>query len=766
MSVFYLYYKLDQTVNPNTIGTNIATLAVRQISGSTGDGTSPNVLQNSSSAYFAEIFAIYGVDEANQLFIPDGFFTTVTGAITTLSRYYLITGISSDLKMYADPSTSSTLIATTSNITYIYGGGGLRSWPTTLLSQSCLKQFTQVSITNGNSYFIRYDVFNTTDNTIMGSGTISSIKNPSPIIDITPTTFYTNSSYFLLNFMGMSGNGTNLITAGSDVITNGNPDIRFNFIGSCTSLRYWAGTKIGAGIPGGTNVGLWVNAIAGNIQQLVIDLDYNGGPIGLPDVASGNGTNIINTTYLPAYTHLYGSFSAQINSLLLPAHINTYERLGDGLGNIKNSTLTLGCNQDLLDGTAAQGSAADKKIINVACTTLIITCNTSRLLMRRGKINSNTSIYYTYYAEPVTTIDGVIFSGNQNLSISNIYNPVANYTATSSDNTFPISELTGTTNSATGTTNSATSGEFITGNTFIKTSGAKNSCSVENQISNFNTLTELKNFTYNITPGFTFKSSLNNNNTSVTSITLGSNISQIQANTFSGCTSLRLFFMNSYSLINPPIGTPLGSNSLLGTNISAEGYNNLYMVQGFTPSQLRVAGLNVVCFNENTKIMCLVDGQEKELLIQNIRNGVLVKTLRSGYKPVCMIGTSQMYNPGTNERFTDRLYICKKEKYPELNEDLIITGCHSILVDDITAVQREKIMKQMKDIYVTEGKYRLNANLDDRAEPYNCAGKFNIYHIALENEFYIKNYGVYANGLLVESCSKRYLKELSNMRLL
>ena len=25
------------------------------------------------------------------------------------------------------------------------------------------------------------------------------------------------------------------------------------------------------------------------------------------------------------------------------------------------------------------------------------------------------------------------------------------------------------------------------------------------------------------------------------------------------------------------------------------------------------------------------------------------------------------------------------------------------------------------------------------------------------------NYGIYANGLLVETCSKRYLKELSNM---
>jgi hypothetical protein len=42
----------------------------------------------------------------------------------------------------------------------------------------------------------------------------------------------------------------------------------------------------------------------------------------------------------------------------------------------------------------------------------------------------------------------------------------------------------------------------------------------------------------------------------------------------------------------------------------------------------------------------------------------------------------------------------------------------------------------------------------------------NIYHIALENDDPYMNYGIYANGLLVESCSKRYLKELSKMRIL
>jgi hypothetical protein len=40
-----------------------------------------------------------------------------------------------------------------------------------------------------------------------------------------------------------------------------------------------------------------------------------------------------------------------------------------------------------------------------------------------------------------------------------------------------------------------------------------------------------------------------------------------------------------------------------------------------------------------------------------------------------------------------------------------------------------------------------------------------IWHIALENDDYYMNYGIYANGLLVESCSKRYLKELSKMEI-
>jgi hypothetical protein len=49
---------------------------------------------------------------------------------------------------------------------------------------------------------------------------------------------------------------------------------------------------------------------------------------------------------------------------------------------------------------------------------------------------------------------------------------------------------------------------------------------------------------------------------------------------------------------------------------------------------------------------------------------------------------------------------------------------------------------------------------------YETPGTYTIYHLALEHDDYYYNYGIYANGLLVETCSKRYLQELANMELI
>jgi hypothetical protein len=153
-------------------------------------------------------------------------------------------------------------------------------------------------------------------------------------------------------------------------------------------------------------------------------------------------------------------------------------------------------------------------------------------------------------------------------------------------------------------------------------------------------------------------------------------------------------------------------------------------------------------------------------MVQDIRKGDLVKTLNHGYVPVNMIGKTKMYNSGDSSSGQNKLYVCSVDKYPELIEDLIITGCHSILENEMSEKQRYTTIELLGRIMVTDNKYRIMAFLDDRAVPYTEEGVFTIWHIALDHTDYYMNYGIYANGLLVETCSKRYLKELSGMTLI
>ena len=173
-----------------------------------------------------------------------------------------------------------------------------------------------------------------------------------------------------------------------------------------------------------------------------------------------------------------------------------------------------------------------------------------------------------------------------------------------------------------------------------------------------------------------------------------------------------------------------------------------------------------LCFKEGSKILCLIDGVETYVPIETMTPGTLVKTALSGYKKVELIGFSKVYNPGNDTKSIHHLVKCTPAKYPELTEDLILTGAHSILVDDISDKQRADLQELMGDIFVTGNKYRLMACVDDRSEPYDEEGLFTIWHFALEHEKYTLNYGVYANGLLVETSSLRMMKEFSGMTLL
>jgi len=174
------------------------------------------------------------------------------------------------------------------------------------------------------------------------------------------------------------------------------------------------------------------------------------------------------------------------------------------------------------------------------------------------------------------------------------------------------------------------------------------------------------------------------------------------------------------------------------------------------------------CFLEGTKILCYIDNEEKYIPIEQMKEGTLVKTPLNGYVAVNTIGHSKIYNPADKLRGENRLYKRTKDTYPELIEDLIVTGCHSILVEDdrITPEIREKTKELFKhEIMLTDKKIRLLTCLDDLAEPYEEEGVFTIWHFALEHFDDYMNYGVWANGLLMETCSINMMRQYSGLEL-
>jgi hypothetical protein len=170
-----------------------------------------------------------------------------------------------------------------------------------------------------------------------------------------------------------------------------------------------------------------------------------------------------------------------------------------------------------------------------------------------------------------------------------------------------------------------------------------------------------------------------------------------------------------------------------------------------------------ICFARDSLLLCMNPARNREeaVAIQDLRKGDLVCTLRNGYVKVHAVGTNMIWNPDSAKRTKDRLYILRKNRYPDLVKDLIVTGAHSILVKTLTPLQKEGTIAALGSLFVTDGLYRLMAYLDERAEVYEPVGSFPIWHVALEHENDSMNYGIYANGLLVETCSKNTLRKMN-----
>lgn len=171
----------------------------------------------------------------------------------------------------------------------------------------------------------------------------------------------------------------------------------------------------------------------------------------------------------------------------------------------------------------------------------------------------------------------------------------------------------------------------------------------------------------------------------------------------------------------------------------------------------------VPCFKEDTKILT----SEGYKAIQELEKGDLIQTYKNGFIPISIIGFQKLSNTSSNKEsnsLNNTLYVAKQSEYPKLYEDLVITGYHSILVDSLSFDQMKEINKLFGRVSSIEDKYLLPICFDKNASLYKKSSECTIYHIALECDNENKNYGIYANGLLVESISNKQLKEFKYMK--
>ena len=208
--------------------------------------------------------------------------------------------------------------------------------------------------------------------------------------------------------------------------------------------------------------------------------------------------------------------------------------------------------------------------------------------------------------------------------------------------------------------------------------------------------------------------------------------------------------------------TGLSSSSNYSVYFSFSNSSGNYTTQPLNVSTTS----NGICFKTGSKILCLKDNREQYVPVEELRRGDLVKTLSGEYIKINLIGRSTINNPDNSDRGPNRLFILRQANYPELNEDLIITGCHSRLVDRLTEQQKKRHLQLMSNLYITTGKFRLMAFIDEKAEPYRDPGVHEIWHFALDNANEVCNYGVYANGLLVETASIKNMGKIAGINLL
>ena len=267
----------------------------------------------------------------------------------------------------------------------------------------------------------------------------------------------------------------------------------------------------------------------------------------------------------------------------------------------------------------------------------------------------------------------------------------------------------------------------------------------------------------------------------VSSVSTNYNLTSYGGNALNFYTSVSVAnFQRTYTNIGTSVTIPIdvsGLNLTLGQsyNFSVTAFGTSQSA-GFPPPAPTQINSTVVanstnpvqignsCFLKGTKILC-PDG---EIPIEELKKGMLVSTLYHGNVAVDMIGYSRIHH-SRSLPVTEQLYTYKNDDTnndEDKNNSLTVTGSHSRLVDKVNAREIQGILTHLHAIFVTDDKIRLPACLDEKASPYEKEeDDVTVYHICLEHPNECINYGIWANGRLMETCAKITLEKTMTIKI-
>jgi len=166
----------------------------------------------------------------------------------------------------------------------------------------------------------------------------------------------------------------------------------------------------------------------------------------------------------------------------------------------------------------------------------------------------------------------------------------------------------------------------------------------------------------------------------------------------------------------------------------------------------------LLCFDESSEILCLNENlEEVYIAISELKIGSIVKSFKHGFRRISIIYKNSLIN--NIDDFQSCMFLMPKNE--NMTKDLIVTGGHSILVDNMSENEFIKNSTYFNNTNPKiDNKQLLLTAASEKFTALENNNEYTFYNFCLENDSDEEaRYGVWANGILVETPCIKFLKE-------